>query len=174
MPTAFNGEDIGDVVVVDLRTGGLVGQHCALVTPHHGVADELDHVGPAVVFDTFTLAFDVFVDVVALLAVKSQLAGRRHHDGLLVTLGVLADVDALAADDGRALGDHHIAGEHTGLFQVVIPQRIGFGIHGLVPVGLFRSQRQDYQGSGSGHGQVQKSGVFHKGTNLAALLFDRL
>src|SRR5690606_9412978 len=86
LPAAVHGENIGRVVVNNQVARGLVGQCGPNIAAQNRLADELDGVGAAVVFDALAFALDVLVHQIALLAVKRQLVGRGDHDGGLVTL----------------------------------------------------------------------------------------
>ena len=136
-----------------MATRGFVSQFGTLVTAQHGTADKFDNIGAAVVIDALALAFNELVKQVAFFAVKRQLARGRHHNGPLVTLGVLLHINPVTPNDGGAFGDDHIAGKDTGLLQVVITQSIGLCIHGLVAISVFC---RDWQ-----HGQRNDRGDSH-------------
>ena len=71
---------------------------------------------------------------------------------MLKAIAVLADRELRATDDDGALGDHHIAGEYTGLLQLIMAAIIRLNIHGLGAVGPLgmRQQRRHQRG---GHQQ---------------------
>jgi hypothetical protein len=63
----------------------------------------------------------------------------------------------------------HAAGEHAGLLDLIVAQRIGLDVHGLVAIGFFSL----CHAQGARQGEEHKEGgnaMFHEGTNLAIIV----
>ena len=72
---------------------------------------------------------------IAPLAERGKLAGRGLDHAVLVALGVLADLHAVAGGAHRSLDEHDIADEHADLLQVVALAAGGLVVERLVAVG---------------------------------------
>ena len=83
------------------------------------------------------------------LAEKGALPGLGADGTELEALGVLAHFQARTTQHDAALGHDHPAGEHAGLLEVVVAQRIGLDVHGLVAIGLFGQGRHGAAQGGS-------------------------
>lgn len=138
---AFDGEDVGGVVVHNARPGQFVAQGAGAVAAQLALADQPYQIGLAVVFDALGLAFDEFVrgarGSVALLPEKGALAGLGRDHAMLVAISALTHLQARAAQHDGAFGHDDMAGEHRGLLQLVMAQCVGLDVHGLVAIGLF-------------------------------------
>ena len=116
---------------------GFIRHRYAAQAAHVGVFVESHCIGFAVVEDGFCFAFHPLITYIALLTKKCTFAPRTGGGTKLEAFIVLPHLHAICANDHRALGDHHIAGEHAGLLHIVVTQRIGLGIHRLGTVGFF-------------------------------------
>ena len=159
-------EHIGQVVVDDDGARDFVAQGTASVAAQLGAGDEAHVVGAAVVFDDFAFAFNEFLggawQRVALLAEERTLARLGRDDARLVAVGILAHIQPRTAQHYGALGHHHPAREDAGLFDFIVPQRIGLDVHGLAAVGLFSPRRAKGAGQGCKHKEGGNA-MFHGG-----------
>ena len=91
--------------------------------------------------DQLGLAFHEFIRptgrCIALLTEKCELAGFCVDDAELVAVLVLGHLQTRAADQHRALGQHHLAGKYADLLGIVVTQRVGLDIHRLFAIGTF-------------------------------------
>jgi hypothetical protein len=102
-----------------------------------GAVEELGLFGLGIVLDAFAFAFDVFVLASRFCRKRGRCAGGAGGDAALVAVVVLADDDALGADDQRALDQLHVAFEGLHLLHVIDRDAVGLDIDRLVAVGLF-------------------------------------
>ncbi len=155
---------------------------CGLaVAAQLGAADELHHVGAAVVFDDLALALDELVGRarrgVTLLPEKGALARLGRHHTVLEAVGILAHLQLRAAQHDGALGHDHTAGENAGLLELIVAQGIGLDVHGLVAVGFFgvhqrRCGQRQGQRCGAGQEEEGQSGS-HRGHDLAVIVLTQ-
>ena len=160
----------GGVVIHDYLTGDFIVERGADIAPKNRTAREFHGIGLAVVFDQLGLAFHEFIRptgrCIALLTEKCELAGFCVDDAELVAVLVLGHLQTRAADQHRALGQHHLAGKYADLLGIVVTQRIGLDIHRLFAIGTFGHGNAALQKDGQQQ-CVRNSGELHRGTNLA-------
>jgi len=116
----------------------LVDHAVVLGSPHRGLLLQPEGLEFAVVVDLPGLSFDELVDAVALLPEEREVSGGG---AVLVALGILADHQPVGAKQDGPLGEHHVAGEHVDLLEVVVLHPVGFDVDRLVAIGLFRGGR---------------------------------
>src|SRR5262249_4156290 len=104
----------------------------AAVAPQARVVEEFDAVRLAVVFDPDGLPVDVAGGAFLLVTESRRIPGR---DAGLEALLVLANHDALGADDQRTLRQHHLSFERGGLLAFVGGHAVRLDVHRLVAIG---------------------------------------
>ena len=143
--------------LTDARARHFIGQLRAFEAAHARAALKPHGVGAAVVFNGFGFAFNVFICVVALLAKERALAFFRRERAALLAIAGLLHLQARAAHEDAALGEHDMAGEGAGLAFFFMPQGVGLDVHGLVTIGLFSLRaRASQQGGKRQRGQARK------------------